>query len=54
MLAWAMIFLLVTLICGALGFGGVHHPAVGIARVLFLVFLVLFAITLLAGPGRRI
>ena len=46
MLAWTLIFLAVALIAGVFGFGGVASSATGIARVLFFVFLVLFAISL--------
>lgn len=54
MLVWAMIFLVVALIAGILGFGGVASSAGGIARVLFFVFLTLFALTLLTGAGGEI
>ena len=46
MLQWALIFLVVALIAGALGFTGVYVAAAGIAKILFLVFLVLFAVSL--------
>lgn len=51
MLAWSIIFLVVALIAGVLGFGGVASTATGIARILFFVFLVLFAVSLLTGRG---
>ncbi|WP_424810420.1 DUF1328 domain-containing protein [Roseococcus sp. YIM B11640] len=51
MLTWTIIFLVVALIAGVLGFGGVASTATGIARVLFFVFLVLFAVSLLTGRG---
>ena len=38
---------------GLLGFGGIASTAAGIAQVLFFVFLVLFAITLIGGLMRR-
>lgn len=44
MLYWTLIFLLLALVAGALGFGGLALSAAGIARVLFFVFLLLFAI----------
>lgn len=44
MLSWTLIFLLVALAAGALGFGGVASTAAGIARVLFFVFLLLFVV----------
>ena len=51
MLYWALVFLVVALLSGALGFGGVAGVAAGIAKILFLVFLVLFAASLVLG-GR--
>ena len=45
MLTWTLIFLVVALIAGGLGFSGV---AAGVARILFFIFLVLFAISLIA------
>jgi uncharacterized membrane protein YtjA (UPF0391 family) len=54
MLAWAMIFLLVALIAGAFGFVGVASAADGAARLMFFVFLMLFALALVTGAGREI
>jgi uncharacterized membrane protein YtjA (UPF0391 family) len=45
MLTWALIFLVVALVAGILGFGGVASAATGIARILFVVFLVIFLAT---------
>jgi uncharacterized membrane protein YtjA (UPF0391 family) len=45
MLYWAVIFLVVAIVAGALGFGGIASTSAGIARVLFGVFLVLFIVT---------
>lgn len=42
MLGWAITFLVVALIAGVLGFGGIAGTSVGIAKVLFFVFLILF------------
>ena len=44
MLKYAIIFAIVSLIAGALGFGGVAAGAAGIAKVLFGLFLVLAAL----------
>ncbi|GAB4390756.1 DUF1328 domain-containing protein [Albidovulum sp.] len=46
MLGWAITFLVIALIAALLGFGGIAGTAVGIAKILFFVFLVLFAITI--------
>jgi len=53
MLHWALVFLVVSLVAALLGFGGIASTAAGIAQVLFFVFLVLFAITLIGGLMRR-
>lgn len=45
MLYWTVIFLIVALVAGALGFGGLASTSAGIARVLFGIFLVLFLVT---------
>lgn len=42
MLRYAIIFLVIALIAGALGFGGIAAGAVEIARILFFVFIALF------------
>lgn len=42
MLSWALVFLVVALIAGAFGFWGVASVATGFAKILFVVFLVLF------------
>ena len=58
MLSWALTFLVVALIAGALGFGLISGVSLQIAQVLFFVFLVLFVISLifggLRGMNRRI
>lgn len=49
MLSWSLTFLIIALIAAALGFGGIAGTAVGIAKVLFFVFLVLFVVSLVLG-----
>jgi uncharacterized membrane protein YtjA (UPF0391 family) len=53
MLKWAIIFLIVSLVAGALGFTNISAGAATISKVLFAIFFVLFlvfvAIALLAG-----
>jgi uncharacterized membrane protein YtjA (UPF0391 family) len=59
MLGWALTFLVVALIAGILGFTTVAGTAMGIAKILFFVFLVLFVVSLIlhlvrgrgVGPG---
>ena len=52
MLSWALTFLVIALIAAALGFGGIAGTAVGIAKIIFVFALVLFAISALAGILR--
>jgi uncharacterized membrane protein YtjA (UPF0391 family) len=52
MLQWALIFLVVALVAGALGFGGIAIISVELARILFFIFLVLFVVSLIAGLLR--
>jgi uncharacterized membrane protein YtjA (UPF0391 family) len=49
MLRWALTFLVVALIAGALGLTGVAGTAAGIAKGLFFVAIVLFIVTAIAG-----
>ncbi len=59
MLGWALTFLVVALIAGVLGFTSVAGAAMGIAKILFFVFLVLFVVSVVmhlvrgrgVGPG---
>jgi uncharacterized membrane protein YtjA (UPF0391 family) len=53
MLYWALLFFAIALVAGALGFGGLPSASSGIAQILFFLFLVLFAASLLAGLLRR-
>lgn len=45
MFGWALTFLLVALVAAVLGFGGIATFAVDIAKIIFFVALVLFAIS---------
>jgi uncharacterized membrane protein YtjA (UPF0391 family) len=49
MLKWALIFLVISLIAGALGFTGVAAGAAKISRILFGIFLAIFVILLVAA-----
>lgn len=59
MLSWALTFLVVALIAGLLGFTSVAGAAMGIAKIVFFIFLVLFVVSLVmhlvrgrgVGPG---
>jgi len=56
MLKLALIFLVIGLIAGALGFGGIGGAFVGIAKVLFFVAIALFVIFIVLGimAGRKL
>jgi len=49
MLNYALIFLLIAIVAGALGFGVIAGTAATIAKVFFIIFLVLFVAVLLRG-----
>jgi uncharacterized membrane protein YtjA (UPF0391 family) len=53
MLYWALMFLVVALLAGIFGFGGIASTAAGMAQILFVIALVLFVASLLAGFVRR-
>jgi uncharacterized membrane protein YtjA (UPF0391 family) len=46
MLGYAITFLLIAIVAGILGFGVIAGTAAAIAKVLFLIFLVLFIVAL--------
>lgn len=47
MLHWTLVFLVLALIAAILGFGGLAGTAIGIAKILFFVFLVVWLISFL-------
>jgi len=53
MLRWALIFLVVAIVAGILGFAGLMVAAAGIAKTLFYLFLILFLVSLIGGLVRR-
>ncbi len=53
MLYWTLVFLIVALIAGAMGFGVIGGMAYTAAKILFFVFLVLFIVSLVSGRVRR-
>ncbi|MBY9064217.1 DUF1328 domain-containing protein [Sphingomonas yunnanensis] len=56
MLKLAVIFLVVGLLLGALGFGGIGGAFVGLAKILFFIALALFLIFLVLGitAGKKV
>jgi len=53
MLRWAVIFLVVAIIAGVFGFGGIAGAATDIARILFFIFLILFAVSFIMRLMKR-
>jgi uncharacterized membrane protein YtjA (UPF0391 family) len=54
MLSWALTFLIIAIIAAVLGFGVVAGTAAWIAKILFVVFLILFVVSLIGGRGVRV
>ena len=52
MLSWAVTFFILAIIAAIFGFGGIAASLVGIAKILFFIFLVLFLIALIANAVR--
>jgi uncharacterized membrane protein YtjA (UPF0391 family) len=52
MLHWALTFLVLGLIAALFGFTGIAGASIGIAKILFFVFLAIFAVVLLMGATR--
>jgi uncharacterized membrane protein YtjA (UPF0391 family) len=53
MIGWALTFLLVAIVAAVFGFGGIAGSAIEIAKIIFFVAIVLFAISAVAGFMRR-
>ncbi|HVE04695.1 MAG TPA: DUF1328 domain-containing protein [Rhizomicrobium sp.] len=49
MLHWALVFLVVGLIAGILGFTGIAGASIAIAKILFFVFMVIFLALVIGG-----
>ena len=56
MLKWALIFFIISIVAALFGFGGISVAAAGIAKFLFVVFLIICIIFLVLGvtAARRI
>ncbi len=52
MLYYALVFLLVAIVAAVFGFGGIASASAGIAQILFFVFIILFAATLIMRALR--
>lgn len=53
MLHWTLVFLVISLIAYALGFGLIASAFAGAAKIAFFIFLVLFLLSLIGGIARR-
>jgi uncharacterized membrane protein YtjA (UPF0391 family) len=53
MLYWALVFLIIAIVAGAVGFGGVAIAFAGLAKIVFFIFLVLLLVSLAAHLGVR-
>jgi uncharacterized membrane protein YtjA (UPF0391 family) len=49
MLHWSLIFLVLAIIAAILGFGGIAGAAIGIAKALFFIFLIIWLIAFIMG-----
>jgi uncharacterized membrane protein YtjA (UPF0391 family) len=49
MLRWALIFLVIGLVAGILGFTSLAGASIAIAKSLFVIFMVIFLVLLIAG-----
>ena len=52
MFRWGIIFLVIALIAAALGFGGLARTAAGAAKIVFVVGIILFLVSLFMGRKR--
>ncbi len=53
MLRWTAVFFVIALIAAVFGFGGIAASAAGIAKLLFIGFIILALASLVAGLVRR-
>jgi uncharacterized membrane protein YtjA (UPF0391 family) len=52
MLRWILIFLVLAIVAGALGFTSIAGASISIAQTLFYIFLILFVISLIVHMAR--
>ena len=53
MLRLALVFLVISLLAAIFGFGGIAGASADMARILFFIFVVLFAVSLIFGLLNR-
>jgi len=54
MLHYALVFFLIAVVAAVFGFGGIAVASAGIAKILFVLFLVLFVVSLVMHTSRRV
>jgi uncharacterized membrane protein YtjA (UPF0391 family) len=54
MFYWAIVFLVVSLVAAVLGFGGIAADAAWFAKIVFVVALVIAAVSFVMCRGRRV
>lgn len=56
MLRWALIFFVISIIAAIFGFGGISEASADVAKILFYVFISIFALMLLLGllAGKKL
>lgn len=55
MLSWSLIFFILAVVAGLLGFTGIAASMAGIAKTLFFIFIAMLVVSLIMGllrPGR--
>jgi uncharacterized membrane protein YtjA (UPF0391 family) len=53
MLYYALVFLVISLLAALLGFGGIAVAFAGVAKILFVIFLIAFLVSLVMHVARR-
>jgi len=53
MLGWALTFFVISIIAAVFGFTGIAGASAYIAKVLLVIFLILFVVSLVVGLSRR-
>lgn len=53
MLYWAAVFFVIAVVAALFGFGGIAAGAAEIGKILFFIFLVIFAVTFILGLINR-
>ncbi|MRG73230.1 DUF1328 domain-containing protein [Alphaproteobacteria bacterium HT1-32] len=53
MFGWALTFLVIALVAALFGFGGIAAVSIDFAQILFVIAIVLFVVTMIAGAISR-